>query len=146
MFSQLLGILVRALPTFILVVLLHLYLKRMLFLPLDRVMSERARATEGVVKESEETVHRTAERMREYEASLSAARAELYKEFEEHRAVLLASQEAAVQRARDNANARLEAARTELAEEVERSRASLASEVEVLSQEISDMILAGGRS
>ena len=41
------GILLRALPTFFLVLLLHLYLKRVFFAPLNQILKQRYDATEG---------------------------------------------------------------------------------------------------
>ncbi len=41
------GLLLRALPTFLLVLVLHFYLKRVFFAPLDKVLEARRQATEG---------------------------------------------------------------------------------------------------
>src|SRR5438270_7171941 len=80
---QLGGILLRAVPTFILVVLLHLYLKFIFFKPLERVLRQRYEATEGARKLAEESIARAARKADEYEAALRAARAETYKEMEQ---------------------------------------------------------------
>ena len=44
------GILLKALPTFLLVVLLHFYLKDVFFKPLEKVLHQRYDATEGARK------------------------------------------------------------------------------------------------
>src|SRR3981081_3970055 len=82
---QLGGILLRAVPTFILVVLLHLYLKFIFFKPLQRVLRERYEATEGARKLAEESLSRASQKAAEYEAALRAARADTYKELEQLR-------------------------------------------------------------
>ena len=82
---QLGGILLRAVPTFILVVLLHLYLKFIFFKPLERVLRQRYDATEGARKLAEESIARASQKAADYEAALRAARAETYKEMEQLR-------------------------------------------------------------
>ena len=69
---QLGGILLRAVPTFIFVVLLHLYLKYIFFKPLERVLRERYDATEGARKLAEESIARAAQKADEYEAAIGA--------------------------------------------------------------------------
>ena len=44
------GILLRAVPTFLLVILLHFYLKSIFFKPLENVLRKRYDATEGARK------------------------------------------------------------------------------------------------
>ena len=44
------GILLRAVPTFLLVILLHFYLKSIFFKPLEKVLHKRYEATEGARK------------------------------------------------------------------------------------------------
>lgn len=144
-FSQLQGILVQALPAFFLVLLLHFYLKKVLFQPLERVLAERSKRTEGKVEESEREVRRAAEKMRQYEVALAEARATIYKEIEEQRAALAASQSAALSLARDEAAVQIAAARDEIAREAQAARGALASEAERLAEQIATALLAGGR-
>ena len=46
------GILLRAVPTFLLIILLHFYLKSIFFKPLERVLEARSEATEGARDET----------------------------------------------------------------------------------------------
>src|SRR6266446_5372445 len=94
------GILLRAIPTFLLVVLLHFYLKFIFFKPLQRVLGQRYEATEGARKMAESSLARAAEKAAEYEAALRAARGETYKELEQMRRQLQEERAAGVREAR----------------------------------------------
>src|SRR5215475_2704439 len=72
------GILLRAVPTFLLVVFLHFYLKKMFFQPLEKKLHERYMATEGARKLAEESLARADARTAEYEGKIRAARSEVY--------------------------------------------------------------------
>ena len=67
------GILLRAIPTFVLVVLLHFYLKFIFFKPLQKVLRQRYEATQGARKLAESSLAKAAEKAAEYEAALRAA-------------------------------------------------------------------------
>ena len=135
------GILLRAVPTFFLVILLHFYLKFVFFKPMGKVLQERYEATEGARKLAEQSLERAAAKTAEYEAAMRAARAEVYqtqervhKELEERHAARLAE-------ARQGAEAAAREARAQLANDVEAVKISLAREVETLSNQIADSIL-----
>src|SRR3954452_6008069 len=72
------GILLRAVPTFLLVVLLHFYLKSMFFKPLKKVLDQRYEATEGARKLAEQAMQEASARTAQYEAAVRAAKAEIY--------------------------------------------------------------------
>src|SRR5437868_2388606 len=72
------GILLRAVPTFLLVILLHFYLKSVFFAPLQKVLRERYQATEGARKLARQSLERAAARMTEYESAVRAAKSEIY--------------------------------------------------------------------
>src|SRR5215472_16540122 len=75
---QLGELLLTALPTFLLLIFLTLYLKSMFFKPLEKVLRQRYDATEGARKLAEESMQRAAAKTRDYEEALRAARGELY--------------------------------------------------------------------
>src|SRR5256885_6387569 len=99
------GILLRAVPTFLLVVLLPFYLKYIFFKPLAKVLRERYEATEGARKLAESSLAKAAEKAAEYEAALRAARGETYKELEQLRRQLQDERSAGVREARTRAEA-----------------------------------------
>ena len=136
------GILLKALPTFILVLLLNLYLKAMFFKPLEKVLRERYEATEGARKLAAESIARAAARTAECEAAIRAARAEVYQaqdqihvQLEERRAAELAD-------ARHRSEAAVRQAKAQLDADVEDAKRSLALDAESLSSQIADAILA----
>src|SRR6185437_5323359 len=75
---QLGELLLKAVPTFILVVLLQFYLKRVFFKPLEKILKQRYDATEGAKKAAEESLQRAAAKAAEYEAAMRAARTDVY--------------------------------------------------------------------
>jgi len=66
------GILLRAIPTFLLVVFLQVYLKMMFFKPLEKVLKQRYDATEGARKLAEQSLERASAKTAEYEAAVRA--------------------------------------------------------------------------
>jgi F-type H+-transporting ATPase subunit b len=142
-FTSLREILVLALPAFFLVLLLHFYLKKVLFLPMERVLDERRRLTEGAVTGSEEAVRAAGEKMRDYEKRLAEARAAIYQDNEAARKQLADQQAAALADARSASAARVADARATIAEDVAAARVSLAADAEQLAVRISDSILTG---
>jgi F-type H+-transporting ATPase subunit b len=140
---QLAGILLRAVPTFILVVLLHFYLKFMFFGPLAKVLRERHEATEGARKAAEAKLAMASEKTAEYEAALRAARAETYKELEEMRRKLQEERTARLHESRARAEAAIAAAKAELHAEAEKLKKNLEAESDALADSIADRILRG---
>lgn len=142
-FHALQGILVRALPTFFLVIFLHWFLKKILFEPLDRVLEERRRRTDGVLENCEAAMERARARLREYEDALRQAQAEIFGQQEAERKQMAARQAAALAEARQRARERVEAARAEIAAEAAQARESLRAQSEALAEAITRMVLAG---
>src|SRR6516162_4715735 len=97
------GILLKAIPTIILVLLLHWYLKGMLFGPLSRVLKQREEATAGARKRAEEATASAEEKAAKFEQALTEARAEVYREQEGQRRKWLDDQGAQVQQAKGHA-------------------------------------------
>ena len=140
---QLGGILLRAVPTFILVVLLHLYLKFIFFKPLERVLRQRYDATEGARKLAEESIARASQKAAEYEAALRSARGETYKEMEQLHRKLQDDRAATVKQARAEAEAAVAHAKAALNAEVEALKKSLGPESDAMADRIASKILSG---
>jgi len=140
---QLGGILLRAVPTFIIVVLLHLYLKFIFFKPLERVLRQRYDATEGARKLAEESIARASQKAAEYEAALRAARADTYKEMEQLQRKLHDDRAASVKEARAQADAAVAHAKAALSAEVETLKKNLGSQSDTLADRIASKILTG---
>jgi len=140
---QLGGILLRAVPTFVLVVLLHFYLKYIFFRPLQRVLRQRYEATEGARKLAEASLAKASEKAAEYEAALRSARAETYKELERLRRQLQDDRAASLQEARARAEAAVAEAKAALGVEVESLKKNLGAESDALADRIAAKVLAG---
>src|ERR1041385_7130849 len=77
------GILLKAVPTFFLVILLYFFLKYAFFRPLERVLKSRYEATEGARQRAAETLALAEQKTLEYEEAMRAARAKIYQAQEE---------------------------------------------------------------
>jgi F-type H+-transporting ATPase subunit b len=134
-------ILLRAVPTFLLVVLLHIYLKKIFFQPMEKVLHQRFEATEGARKLAEQSLSRATARTAEYEAAMRAARSEVYQAQEQLYRQLQESQAAQLAAARQTAEAGVRQAKAQLARDTEEARLSLARSSDALAGEIADSIL-----
>ena len=119
------GILLKAIPTVILLIILHFYLKGVLFGPLDRVMKERRKLTEGARELAEASLSAATRKADEYEAKLREARAAVYKQQEEIRKRWLEEQAQQVAEARTRSEATVKTAREAIAQDVAAARTSL---------------------
>lgn len=138
------GILLNALPTLFLVFLLHFYLKRVFFQPLEKVLHQREEATEGARQAAEQSLTLAGQKAAEYDAALREARGTLYKEQEQLRRGLRDDQSAAVAEARAKAGAMVEAARAQLASDAAAARLALEGESEALAEQIAGRVLGRG--
>ncbi len=136
------GILLNAIPTFLLIILLHFYLKAMFFKPLERVLHEREEATEGARRRAEESLAKAEDKSRQYEETLRAARNEIYKEQEQQRLAWKAEQDKQVAEAYEKTRAQVAAAREQLARDTAAAKASLESDSQALAGRIADSLLA----
>ena len=139
------GILLKSIPTIILLIVLHFYLKAMLFGPLDRVMQKRRELTEGARKIAEDSLAAATRKADEYDAKLRDARAVVYKEQEELRKRWLEEQSNEVTGFRARTEASVKAAREALAAEADAARKSLQDSSAAVADQIVTMVL-GRRS
>jgi F-type H+-transporting ATPase subunit b len=136
-------ILLKAVPTFVLVFLLYLYLTRVFFRPLEEVLKKRYDATEGARKMADESLAKAAAKTAEYETALRAARGEVYNELGQLRRQLQAEHSAAMEQARKQAEAGIAEAKAQLQQEVTHLKQSLAGESDALASQIVESILRG---
>jgi F-type H+-transporting ATPase subunit b len=135
------GILLRAVPTFLLVVVLHFYLKSVFFKPLEKVLHQRYDATEGARKLADESLERAAQKTAQYEAAIRAAKAEIYQSQQQLHKQLQEREAAAALAARQRADAAVQEAKGELAQDVAAAKASLAADSDTLADQIAESIL-----
>jgi len=140
------GILQKAALTIGLLLLLHFYLKAMLFGPLEEVLKERDQLTKGARKAAEQSLAAADKKTQEYEAKLREARAEVYKEQEEIRRRWIEEQASQIAQAREWNAAAVRKAREEIVAEAAEARRSLTESSGALADEIATAVLAGRAS
>lgn len=139
--QQLADILLKALPTFFLVVLLHFYLKFVFFKPMEKTLHQRYLATEGARQVARESLERASEKTAQYEAALRTARNEIYQAEERLHKEWQEQETAALTAARHKAEALITEAKQQLAKDVETAKAGLARDSELLANQIVDTLL-----
>ena len=132
------GILQKASITVVLLIILHFYLKAVLFGPLDRIIQKRRELTEGARKTAEDSLAAASRKADEYEAKLRDARAAVYKQQEEIRKRWLDEQSQQLAEARSRSEATVKSAREAIAQDVAAARASL----QETSSTVADQIVA----
>ncbi|MGA2436479.1 MAG: ATP synthase F0 subunit B [Bryobacteraceae bacterium] len=137
------GLLLKAIPTFIIVVFLHFYLKRVYFRPMERLLAERRASTEGTRELAEQSLANASRKTADYEAALSAARAEIYREQEQFREKLREEHARALSEAKLSAEATLKEAHQQIAAELAAAQKTLDARTEALAGEIVRTILSG---
>jgi F-type H+-transporting ATPase subunit b len=134
-------ILLRAVPTFFLILLLHLYLKSVFFKPLEKVLHARSEATEGARKLAAQSLAEAAAKTEQFEKALFAAKSEVYQAQEQAFKSMQEQHSAAVAEARAAADAQIKQAKAALAADVAELKRTLASQSDTLAEEIANSIL-----
>src|ERR1700688_3504696 len=111
------GIVLNGLPTFFLVLVLAFCVRYLYLKPLEKVLAERFRLTEGARKAAEESLKSADTKIAEYEAALAAARGEIYREQSEFLSRLHAEQAERVQAVRAESDQKIAAAKESIAKE-----------------------------
>jgi F0F1-type ATP synthase membrane subunit b/b' len=137
------GIVLQGLPTFFLVLVLAFFVRFLYLKPLDKVLEERFRLTEGARKAAEESLKNADSKIAEYQNALSRARAEIYQEQAEFLRKLHAEQAAQTQAVRGESDRRTAEIKLALAKEADIARENLETQSEILAGQIADAILRG---
>jgi F0F1-type ATP synthase membrane subunit b/b' len=135
------GIVLQGLPTFFLVLILALVARFLYLKPLDKVLAERFRLTEGARKAADESLRHADTKIAEYQTALNKARAEIYHEQAEFLRNLLAEQAAHAQSVRLEAESRVAAIKLALAHDADEARDNLETQSEILAGQIADALL-----
>jgi F0F1-type ATP synthase membrane subunit b/b' len=136
------GIILNGLPTFFLLLILAVCVKYLYLNPLDKVLAERFRLTEGARKAAEESLKNADTKVAEYETALGQARSEIYREQNEYLRKLRDEQAERIRAARAESDARVAAAKTAIAQEAKAAELSLEAQSEILAAQIADSILS----
>jgi F0F1-type ATP synthase membrane subunit b/b' len=140
---QLGGILLSALPTFILVIFLHYYLKFMFFKPMEKTLGERYAATEGARKQAAESLQHAEQNTARYDESMRVERGKIYQEAEQLHKHLQEEEDTALAAERAASEKHVREAKEQLARDLEAAKAALAATSDSLAAEIADVILRG---
>ncbi len=136
------GIVLNGLPTFFLVILLTFCVKYLYLKPLDKVLAERFRLTEGARKAAEDSLQNADNKVAEYENALAQARSEIYREQSELLRKLRDEQSEQVRAARAQSEATVADAKATIAQEAADARQGLEAQSEALAGQIADAILS----
>src|ERR1700678_991978 len=74
------GIVLNGLPTFFLIIILAIFVKFLYLKPLEKVLAERFRLTEGARKAAEDSLKNADTKIAEYQEALNRARTDIYQE------------------------------------------------------------------
>ena len=136
------GILLKSIPTIVLLLILYFYLKAMLFKPLNRVRKQREDLTAGKRRAADQSLKDAERKIQEYEAKMRDARAEVYREQEVTRTQWLADQTAQVDGARERTGTATASAKQQLEAEIAAARQSLLETSGTLADEIATALLS----
>jgi len=136
------GILLKSIPTVVLLLFLYFYLKSMLFGPLTRVLKQRDELTSGTRDAAEKSLKDAERKVSEYEAKMREARSEVYREQEETRKRWLADQTSQVDGARERTAHTVRQAKEEMTVEVTGARETLAESSAALADQIATAVLS----
>jgi F-type H+-transporting ATPase subunit b len=136
------GILLKAVPTILLLIVLHFYLKAMLFRPLQKMLSEREALTAGARRAAEASLAAAERKAEDYEAKFRDARAEVYREQEETRRVWIEDQAKQIAAGQARTAETLAAARKQMEVEKASAKASLVDTSAAMADKIATTVLA----
>jgi F-type H+-transporting ATPase subunit b len=136
------GILLRAIPTTVLLIVLHFYLKAMLFRPLQKMLKQREELTAGARKAAEASLAAAERKAADYETKFRDARSEVYREQEETRRVWIEDQAKQVAAGQARTSESLAAAREQMEAETASAKASLVDTSAALADKIATAVLA----
>ena len=139
--QQLGGLLLKAVPTIVLLLIVHLYLKFMFFRPLQKVLAERKRATEGTKEKAGQLLAKAEQTQAAIDSALRQAREEIYQEQEEARKVWTNDQTARLDQARHESHDLIHKAQAQLDADTAAAKRDLAGTVEILAEQIARTLL-----
>jgi F0F1-type ATP synthase membrane subunit b/b' len=126
------GIVLNGLPTFFLVLLLTLCVKYLYLNPLDKVLAERYRLTEGARKAAEEALQKADLRIGDYENALADARFKINEEQAEFLRQLQASEAEEIHKFRHESDSQVRQAKDAISAEAATARRDLEAQSDTL--------------
>jgi F0F1-type ATP synthase membrane subunit b/b' len=136
------GIVLSGLPTFVLVLILAACVKYLYLKPLEKVLAERYRLTEGARKAADQSLKSADSKIAEYEEALAKARGEIYREHAEFLRQLNEEQAEQIRKVRTDSDRRIAAAKLSISEEARVATEGLETQSDTLAAQIADAVLA----
>jgi F-type H+-transporting ATPase subunit b len=134
-------LLIKAIPTAVFFIFLAIYLQKVFFKPMARILEDRKRETEGVRELAQRALAAAEKKTSEFEHALQLARADINKEHEKLRRQWIAEQTARIAEARVEADRKIEEAKQQIAAEVRKAEADIAMSVDALGEQIVNSLL-----
>ena len=135
------GILLKAIPTIVLLVIVHFYLKWIFFGPLREVLNKRRAATQGTREAAEALLAKADEQTKSLESKLRLAREEMYQEQEESRRRWVGEQTQRMDEARRQARELVHQSKLQLESETAAAKRDLAATADSLADQIARSLL-----
>jgi F0F1-type ATP synthase membrane subunit b/b' len=136
------SIVLNGLPTFFLVLILAACVKYLYLKPLEKVLAERYRLTEGARKAAEDSLKSADSKIAEYENSLAEARGAINKEQAEFLGRIREEQAEQVRKVRLESEHRIATAKLSIAEEARIATEGLEAQSDTLAAQIADAVLS----
>ena len=140
------GILLKAIPSALLLIIVHFYLKGMLFRPLQKTLKRREELTAGARKAADESLAAAERKAQDYEAKFRDARAEVYRQQEETRKGWLDDQSKQIAAAHERSTEAMAAADKWLVGETAAAKQNLVETSAALADRIANTVLARRKS
>jgi F-type H+-transporting ATPase subunit b len=134
-------LLLKAIPTLFLLLVVHLYLKRMFFRPMAAVLAKRRAATEGQRESAEAMRAKAGEQTKSIEEQLRQAREAIYQEQEEARRRWLGDQSVQLDEARKQARELIQQSGHNLDDEAAVAKNQLAENADAMADQIASSLL-----
>jgi F-type H+-transporting ATPase subunit b len=134
-------LLLKAIPTLFLLLVVHLYLKRMFFRPMADVLAKRRAATDGLRESAEAMRAKAGEQTKTIEDQLRQAREAIYREQEEARRTWTGDQGAQLEAARKQAHELIQQSKHDLDDEAAVAKNQLADTADTLADQIANALL-----
>ena len=135
------GLLLKAVPTIVLLIVVHLYLKWSFFRPLEKVLAERKQATAGTREKADALLAKADQTAAAIQDKLRQAREEIYREQEDARHRWTSDQAAQIDQARHSAREMIHQARTQLEADTAAAKRDLAATADTLAEQIALTLL-----
>ncbi len=139
--KQLGDLLLGAIPTVVLLLTLYGLYHVILHKPLEAVLAERRKRTQGAVEKARSDINLAAQRATEYETRLRDARMNIFKSLDQRRKQAMEAREHAIAQARERAHQMVAQAKAEIEAESAAARASLGAESERIANQIVGTLL-----